>query len=528
MRSFYYTSLTLPIVLFIGACANKHIQHGSNEQPETITQSISEDNENTLPNIVIIMADDVGPGDIASYHREYTGRKGVVETPTLDSLASKGISLTQAYAPTALCSPTRYSVMSGNSPFRSYAPWGVWQKFRPSPFKKSDATIGRVAKQAGYNTGFIGKWHLGGDFYIKNTQTVFRGNDMSRKVLPADLTHWVAGNPNEVGFDYDFTIPSGVQGPIYLAYENSYWYPLDPASKIIYVDESTAYEPKVVSDKGAGMGDSHWNTRSMNMLIANKAEQFIREKAQESSPFLLTYWSPAVHLPHMPPEEIDGEKMSGTTPSKHIDMIRVLDKEVSVIIDALKETGEYDNTLIIFTSDNGGLYDSKGQEAGHNSAGEWSGYKNSSQEGGQRVPFIAVWKDKIKAGTKSDVLASGSDIVATIAALTNVPLKSNQALDSWNLLGNLLGEPATERSKLGWQAGTSNEYLYREGDLKLIIKSDRKMTKMLPVALYNLKDNPKENPNFNLINDVNYNQTISEMLSRYLELRKNGQRNPNT
>jgi arylsulfatase A-like enzyme len=480
--------------------------------------------DSAQPNIVIIMADDLGPGDVASHHKKYTGKTSVVATPTIDQLARDGMSLTDAYAPTALCSPTRYSVMSGNSPFRSYAPWGVWQKFRPSPFTENDATLGRIAKKAGYNTGFVGKWHLGGDFYIKNTQEVFRGNDMSRQFLPVDLTRWIAGNPKELGFDYDFTLPSGVQGPTYLAYENSSWYPLNKNSKIIYVDKDSALEPKVVSDKGAGMGDSHWNTRNINMLIADKARAFIQNQSNKKSPFLLTYWSPAVHLPHMPPAEMTGDKIAGTTPSRHIDMIRVLDKEVEIIVNTLKETGQYDNTLIIFTSDNGGLYDKQGSAVGHNSAGEFSGYKNSSQEGGQRVPFIAVWKNKIQAGSSNDVLASGSDILATIAAVTQSTLNQDQAKDSWNLLPNLLGKDSGKRTELAWQAGTGKEYLYREKDLKLIIQSDRNMNKMEPIALFDLNENPKELSKFNLLNNPDYKDKIQSMLDRYLVLRDKGQK----
>lgn len=479
-----------------------------------------------LPNIVIIMADDVGPGDISSHHRKYTKKPALVETPTIDQLAMQGISFSDAHSPTALCSPTRYSVMSGNLPHRSYAPWGVWQKFRPSPFTKNDATLGRVAKQAGYNTGFIGKWHLGGDFYKKNSKEIFRGYDMAGEViLPVDLTKWVDGAPRNVGYDYDFTVPSGVQGPIYLAYENSVWYPLDKNSKIINVNKKTALEPKTVSDKGPGMGDSHWNTRNINMLIANKAKHFIRSNANKKEPFMLTYWTPSVHIPHMPPESMAGEKMKDTTINAHLDMMKVLDKEVEIIINTLKETDQFENTLLIFTSDNGGLPDGKAERHGHNSSGEWSGHKNKALEGGHRVPLIAVWPGKIKANTTTEIMASGSDLVATLAALVNIELEDNQALDSWNLLPTLLGKNTT-REQMILQAGTGNEYIYREGDWKLIIQSNHKMTKMDPKALFNLRENPKELETANFVNSPNYQEKIKTMLEKYLIIRETGLKNP--
>jgi len=155
------------------------------------------------PNIVFIMADDFGLGDVGRQYEERTGQAALAPTPTLDALANEGLWFSDAHSPTALCSPSRYAVMTGNYNYRSYAPWGVWGTFRPTAIAVGDTTLGLVAQNAGYNTGFIGKWHLGGDFYKKGTTEIFRGKDRTGKPLDVDLTKWVDFGPQDLGFDYD-------------------------------------------------------------------------------------------------------------------------------------------------------------------------------------------------------------------------------------------------------------------------------------------------------------------------------------
>ncbi|MGJ8679024.1 sulfatase family protein [Paraglaciecola sp.] len=473
------------------------------------------------PNIVVIMADDVGIGDISALHRRYTNKPVVVETPAIDSLAAQGMSFTDAHSPTALCAPTRYSVMSGNNTYRAYAKWGVWSTFAKTAVTMEDATIGRIGKEAGYTTGFVGKWHLGGTFLGKDGK-VYKGAKGGPKSKNIDLTKWVAGNPKELGFDYDFTAPTGVQGPTYSVHENGQWYKFDKASKIIYVDEHSALDKSFVADKGPGMGDSHWDATKLNMMLADKAAGFIKRSAKADKPFMLNYWSPATHIPHTPPKQIDGEKILGSTPTQHLDMTRVLDLEVARIINALKEAGEYENTLIIFTSDNGGLPEKSEIKAGHNSSATYNGRKNSPLEGGHRVPFIAVWPGKIKPGTSSDSLVNGTDIVATIASVTQVKLNENQAKDSWNLLPALLGESFTGRDFMMQQAGSQNQLMLREGDWKLIIQSNNKVTKREIAALYNLKDDPSEKRN--LVKAPEHKTRVQTMFKKYWDIRESGQR----
>lgn len=477
------------------------------------------------PNIVLIMADDIGLGDIGYEHQMRTGTPPLAPTPAIDTLAEEGMWFNDAHSPTSLCSPSRYAVMSGNYNYRSYAPWGVWGSFRKNAITEEDTTLGRIAQAGGYRTGFIGKWHLGGDFYKKDSKEIYRGDDRGDSELNVDATRWIAGGPQDLGFDYDFTLPCGVQGPFYVAYENGEWYKLSDDSELIHLNDETAIDPYFVSDKGFGTGDSAWDATELNIVLAEKAASFIKTSSKEDKPFFLCYWTPAVHIPHTPPESLDGVKIAGTTPTPHTDMNRVLDWEVAQIVEALKESGEYDNTLIIFTSDNGGLWTQAEQKVGHQSNGGWRSAKNSPYEGGQRVPFIAVWPDVIKPGSVSDAIVNGTDIAATIAAIADTKFKENQAMDSHNLLPIFEGDSSPDsRKELMLQAGSRNELMFRQGDWKLIIQSNHHLTKWEPIALFNLSTNPKEKEAENLIHNPRYTERVESMMARYREIRNSGDR----
>ena len=476
------------------------------------------------PNIVLIMADDLGLGDVSHYVEELQGKKSLVPTPAMDSLARDGMWFTDAHSATSLCSPTRYCVMSGNMNYRSYAPWGVWGAYRESPFKPGEATLGSVAKQAGYSTAFIGKWHLGGDFLDSKTGKVYRKNDRGDPNTTVDMHKMVGGGPPSIGFDYSLTLPCGIQGPTYTVYENGDWLPLGHDSKIVYLDETTALEPAFVSDKGPGLGDSNWNTREIGKLLSAKAVDYIASHAA-ADPFFLCYWSPHVHLPHTPTDAFDGLKISGTTPTKHLDTLRDLDQQVARIIQSLKDNDLYDNTLILLTSDNGGLGVGASIKAGHDSSGEWRGFKNAPHEGGHRVPFVAVWPGRIKAGSISDQMVINQDVLATMAALLNIDVPAGEAKDSLNLLPLLQGEESFQpREYLMMQAGSKHEVMFRKDGWKLILQSDHKVSKFEPIALFNLDDNPSEKETENLIEDPAHLDRISKMRGEYLRIRKSGER----
>ncbi|MEM6886320.1 MAG: arylsulfatase [Verrucomicrobiota bacterium] len=482
------------------------------------------------PNIVVILADDFGLGDVGRQHTERTGNAPLAATPAIDALANEGMWFSDAHSPAALCAPSRYAVMSGNYNFRSYSPGGVWNTFGQNAIAAGDTTLGSLVKAIGYTTGFVGKWHLGGDFYVPNTTTITRRNDANALPTQIDMEEWIAGGPQQLGFDYDFTATNGVQGPTYVAHENGSWYPLGVGSALIDYDENSASDPLFVSDKGPGIGDSNWDARALNMLLADKAANFITTSAATGDPFMLYYCSPAVHIPHLPPTTIDGEIIAGSTITSHLDMNRVLDLEVKKIVDALKAAGVYEDTLIIFTSDNGGLIDNAAETAGHYSNGGFKGNKNQAFEGGHRVPFITVWPGVIPANSRCNSMVNGTDILATLAAITGASFSDSQALDSHNLYPILLGNTGYEpRSEMMQQGGSGGDLMFRQGAWKLIMsttKGHNSVTKSdsTPWKLYNLDDNPNENDSQNLVNDSAQASRVTQMYDRYWQIRNSSAR----
>ncbi len=474
--------------------------------------------DDSLPNVVVILADDVGQGDVAAYRRE-AGLEVIVETPNLDRLMAAGVHFTDGHSPTSLCAPSRYAVMTGNNPYHSYAPWGVWGAYQKSPLKPTDLTLGKLMQKAGYLTGFLGKWHMGGDFYFKGDSTKIYEGDRSRPQLDVDIIAYAGNGPQDHGFDYSLTFPAGIQNVPYAVYENGHWMPLSNNSRITEITQAKMTPQRVTLDKSEGLGDSHWTPYDMGPLLAFKGADFI-QNAPKDSPFFMYYCSQAVHLPHTPPFSLAGERIRGQTPSYHLDMVKELDVQVGILMKALKEKGVYEETFLIFTSDNGGLLRKESLAAGHNSAAPFRGGKNQIFEGGHRVPFLVVWPNRISAGFRSDALISGTDIIGTLAELTGQQLPAGQANDSYGFLPLLLKEDAIQkREYLLQQGGTTKEVIYREGDWKLIMQFNAKTSTVTPKSLFNLKTDPEEHPRNDQIDAPERSELLAKLLARYQTIR---------
>jgi arylsulfatase A-like enzyme len=282
---------------------------------------------------------------------------------------------------------------------------------------------------------------------------------------------------------------------------------------MIYLNEDTAIHPKDITDKGPGLGDSQWDSREMGQRLSAKAVDFITDASHGGRPFFLYYCSPMVHLPHCPPKFFDGKKIMGQTPTNHLDMLLDLDMQIKRIVDALHATDEYDNTLLIITSDNGGLADQPAGKKGHQSNGGWKGNKNSPLEGGHRVPFFAVWPGQITPGITEE-LVSNQDIIATLAALVGTKLTNNQALDSNNLLPLFTGKGLFKKRNIFLQqAGSQCEVMIRETPYKLIMQSDQKRTHFTPLKLFNLQNDPHEDAD--LLGMPDYQLIMQSLLSKY-------------
>ncbi|KMT66738.1 hypothetical protein XM47_01025 [Catenovulum maritimum] len=475
-------------------------------------QSAAIAKEPTKPNLVLVMADDIGLGDIGFYHQLSTGKQPVVATPNIDELVKTGMRFSDAHSPASLCAPSRYSMLTGNYPFRSGKINGVWTPHAKSGIEPNATTIARIAKAGGYNTAFFGKWGLG-ESWLKQK---YDYQKLDRGAL-------------YFGFDFALELPDGIQNSPLAFYLQQQFMPINLASQITEIPlKQTQFTGKGGRTLAAKMlGDSYWNPMLAGPIIANSAVRYI-EQQNKTKPFFIYYSTQAVHIPHTPPIELDGVKIKGATPSSFGDMILELDVQVGMLIKALKKQGLYENTLFVFTSDNGGLpnkYAKELMQLGHASNLNLRGNKGAVYEGGHRVPFIAAWPDKIPANSESKALIVGLDMVATIAALSGQKIDPSLTKDSLNLLPIFTNTQASEqRLYISHQSKSGPYFAIRQGSWKLIMKTSsvNNLKDLQPYALYNLKENITENESGNLIADPKQVSRIQTLFNLYLEHRTSG------
>ncbi len=378
------------------------------------------------PNVVLIYADDLGYGDVGCYGATK------VKTPNIDRLAKEGKRFTDAHSASAVCTPSRYALLTGEYPFRAMGGKGSWG---PLPITSGlivdtkALTIGKVFKKKGFATACLGKWHLG-----------FKKGKNNWK-LP------LRPGPQDVGFDYYLGVPVVNSAPPYVYVENDSYLGHDPADPLAYGGKPvspTPTFPKEASRKspnkfgGALKAHKLYDDEKTGALLTEKAVEWITENKKK--PFFLYFPTPNIHHPCTPAPRFKGTSKCGL----YGDFIHELDWMVGRILKCLDDNKLTDNTLVIFTSDNGGMLNLAGRiamKAGHKMNGDLLGFKFGVWEGGHRVPFIARWPGKIKAGTKSDQLICQLDLLATFMALTNQGSGSLKGKDSINMLPALLGEP---------------------------------------------------------------------------------------
>ena len=462
------------------------------------------------PNIVVLMADDIGLGDISFYHKQSSKTAPAVMTPNIDKLISEGMRFSDAHSPASLCAPTRFSMMTGNYSYRNQKPYGVWTANADALIDKNNFTTGaRIAKKGGYNTAFFGKWGFGGS-WIKGEKVDYKKE---------------TGGALSYGFDYAVELPEGIQNKPFAFYENREWMKIKSNSVLKEINSvQNGYKfSKKHNDRG-GIGDSNWDPTEAGGILVDKTVAYIKKQKGSEKPFFLYYCSQAVHIPHTPPAMLDGNKVAGTTPGVHGDMIYELDIQVGMIIEALKKTGAYENTLFVFTSDNGGLsFDQNMKKAGHDTSYGLNGSKGSIYEGGHRVPFIAVWPGVIQANSISNEPVVGQDMVATIAALSQQKLDISKVFDSANLLPYFKGEKTEKPAHiyLMHQSKGGPTYAIRDGKWKLILKGKKPgvLENLTPIELYDLESNLFEDSSRNLIEDSKHKNRIENMMKTYIDVR---------
>ena len=458
------------------------------------------------PNIVFILADDLGAGDLGCYNG-----KSKIPTPHMDKLAAEGIRFNDAHSPSSVCTPTRYGVLTGRYCWRTRLKSGVLWGEGTLLINPARLTVGKLLKQAGYATGAVGKWHLGFGAGKKA--------DYSKPLTPG---------ANDVGFDYFFGIPSSLDIPPYLYVRNNL--PVRPLST--KVAGSKHRRQKGGGFWRAGQVSDDFKHEEVLQRLTDEAVAFIERSAgaPEAKPFFLYFPLTAPHTPWLPPKEFRGKSKAGY----YGDFVAQVDHVVGQVTAALEKSGQAKNTLLIMTSDNGSHWpvgDVKKYQ--HAANGNTRGQKADIWDGGHRVPFLARWPEKIKAGTSSEETICLTDLMATAAAIVGKKVPEGSAEDSYNILPALLGEALKDPIREATvHHSLSGMFAIRQGSWKLIVGrgsggfTNPRRIKPKPGEakgqLYNLAEDPAEKNNLYLEKPERVAQ-LGKLLEKY---RKSGRSAP--
>ena len=410
------------------------------------------------PNIVFLMADDMGYGDPGCYNPE-----SKVPTPHMDRLAAEGMRFTDGHSPSAVCSPTRYGVLTGRYCWRSRLKRGVLSGYSPALIEPGRETVASVLKAAGYKTAVVGKWHLGLDWVTKSHpegNEYLEAPDFGKpEGLEVDFSQPVGRGPRELGFDYSYIIPASLDMAPY-----------------VYLENGKATELADDTTEGIREGGVFWRAgekgKSFDFLevtphLTDKVEEFLDGHAGSAQPFFLYFPLPSPHTPWMPTPEVEGASGAG----KYGDFTVLVDRMVGRVTDALDRNGFGQNTLFIVTSDNGSDWRPEHiAEFGHHSNHKMlRGRKRDAWEGGHRVPLIARWPAKVKAGSVSDETVTLTDLMATATDLAGTAVPEGAGEDSYSwapiLLGRDLEGSLREATVHHSMDGT---FCIRQGEWKLI------------------------------------------------------------
>jgi arylsulfatase A-like enzyme len=376
------------------------------------------------PNIVYILADDLGYGDLGCYNVE-----SKIPTPRLDQLAREGMRFTDAHSPSSVCTPTRYALLTGRYAWRTRLQRNVLGPWDKPLIAHDRLTVGKLLQQHGYATACVGKWHLGQSYATIDDKPPMGGT--KNPLSNVDFTKPIAEGPTTRGFDHYF----GTIVPNYPPY-------------CFIENDRTVGIPDVPTTGGnfniPGPMVPGWKLEEILPELTRHAVKWVEDAAESKKPFFLYFALTSPHYPVVPAPEFVGSTEVGA----YGDFVHQTDWSIGQVLDALERSGVAENTLVIFTSDNGseitgevkpGVYDRVLQFA-HRSSGQLRGAKRDAWEGGHRVPFIARWPGKIQASTVSDQTMCHVDFMATVASILGEKLPDHVAEDSINVLPILLGE----------------------------------------------------------------------------------------
>lgn len=432
------------LAIFLAACVDASSAVAAPNQPEEASIQ--------RPNVIIILADDLGLGDVSAYNSN-----SKISTPNIDALAKRGILFTDGHSGSTVCTPSRYALLTGEYAWRGPLRDGVLMPWDPPIISPKQDTLAELFVRAGYETAHIGKWHLGFLWPWRGEQPdrndILEGGWIS--TATSDLFDWsrpLLGGPVDHGFDSYFgdDVPNF---PPYAWIEDDHIQHADiltdvPRSLLI----TTGYSGGI---HGSGPGEPGWRLDAVTPALQQRAVDFIRDRDSADRPWFLNLWLTSPHTPIVPLPEFDGTSSAGT----YGDYVVQTDAAVGAVVDALEATGQLDNTLIWLTSDNGPetfsyrLY----RRFQHDGVAGLRGVKGDAWEGGHRVPFIASWPaGGLAKGQVEAALVSQIDIYATMAELLGLVVPEGAARDSVSLAGLLRGNGDTGRDALIYHAANGN------------------------------------------------------------------------
>lgn len=488
----------------------KIIKYGIGGLAFTVAGLQSDAQQAKVPNIVVIMADDLGYGDVSCYGAE------VIHTPGIDRLAKEGLMLTNGHCTSATSTPSRFAMLTGMYPWRIGA--AILPGDAPMLIKEDMPTLPKMLKKAGYATGVVGKWHLG----------LGNGN--------MNWNEHISPSPNEIGFDYSYImaatndrVPSvyvkngnvvnlDPNDPIEVSYRQNF--PGEPTGKdnpeLLKMHPSLGHSGSIVNGVPRigfmkGGKAARWNDETMYEVFLNEAKQYVQK--HKDGPFFLYYALHQPHVPRLPNARFAGKSKLGPRG----DVILEADYCVAEFLKYIDEQGLAENTLVIFTSDNGPVLDDGYQDRAeemngeHHPAGPFRGWKCDPYEGGTRIPMLIRWPGQVKAGTTSDALVCQLDFCPSFAALLGIDYKVK---DGENRMNALLGKNSKGRQELVLE-GYGVDLWLKKGDWACIPEYVTRRGETVEARLYNLKKDVEQKHNI----AKQYPGKVEEMTRRLNEIR---------
>ena len=374
----------------------------------------SEDELKKPPNVLIILADDLGYGDLSSFNS-----LSKISTPNIDAIAENGMKFTNAHAAGTWCVPSRYGLLTGQFPFRNE------RKYEESMISPDRVTIGKFLQQNDYQTACVGKWHQG----FLNEKNPVQGARL-------------VGGPLDKGFDYFFGIPASLDIPPYYYVENDHFatFPSDSVAD----NYSEEWSPIQGAFWRGGKKPPNFKHETVLATLTEKVNTYLEEheRKEDKDPFFMYFAMTAPHTPWLPEEDFKGKSQAGM----YGDFVMQVDYYVGTVMKKLEDLGLSEDTIVMFASDNGPVwFPNNVAKYGHNSVGSLSGMKADVLEGGHRMPFIVSWPGHVVPGTKNTALLCFTDIFATIADVIQKPLPIHVGGDSVSFYQRLIGEKENNR-----------------------------------------------------------------------------------